>query len=292
MNLDRCDKGELSTQWASGCLGIGPDVKANFAEVESYVRMTKSNALLSYGDSYFLEENVYYTSQDFFTVFGMSLLTGEDSTALKGLNKMVLSQSMAKKYFGNENPVGKTMSNRGNTHYLVTGVFEDLPENSHMQIDAMLSFATYAKLIGRANEAELNEWQWDGFFTYILLRENTEPEDLEAKLPAYVLKREEERLKRFNAGMTFHLMPITNIHLDSNYIGEFKANGNRATVYFLLIVAIMRISSPGSRPRKLSPSLSSITSSASLKREYTPNRSSPASKPNPVLPTSSRVPSR
>jgi putative ABC transport system permease protein len=153
----------------------------------------------------------------------------------------VLSQSRAKKYFGNENPVGKTMSNRGNTHYLVTGVFEDLPENSHMQIDAMLSFATYAKLIGRANEAELNEWQWDGFFTYILLRENMRPEDLEAKLPAYVLKREEERLKRFNAGMIFHLMPITDIHLDSNYIGEFKANGNRDTVYFLLIVAIMII---------------------------------------------------
>src|ERR1041385_3457483 len=130
VQLDRYDKGELSTRWASGCAGIGPDLKNNFQEVEHYVRLTKSNALLSYGDTFFKEEGVYYTSQDFFNVFGMHLTSGVDSTALKGLNKIVLSQSMAKKYFGNENPLGKTMHNNGRVEYLVTGVFEDLPENT------------------------------------------------------------------------------------------------------------------------------------------------------------------
>src|SRR6187397_1303510 len=66
VNLDRYDKGELSTRWASGCLGIGPDLKTNFPEVKSFVRMTHSNALLSFGDAFFKEENIYYTSQDFF----------------------------------------------------------------------------------------------------------------------------------------------------------------------------------------------------------------------------------
>ena len=241
VNLDRYDKGELSTRWASGCNGIGPDLKANFPEVKHYVRMTRSNALLSHGDTYFKEEAVFYASQGFFRVFGYPLISGEDSTALKGPNKMVLSQSMAKKYFGDENPVGKTMRNNGKVDYLVTGVFADLPENSHMTVDALLSFATFAKLVGRNDESELREWQWDGFLTYILLNENTSATELEAKLPAFAQKQAGEDFKRYNSGMTFHLMPISNIHLDSDFIGEFKANGNRDTVYFLMVIATLII---------------------------------------------------
>ena len=239
VQLDRYDKGELSTRWAAGCNGIGPDLKSNFPEVKQYVRMTSSNALLSHGDVFFKEDGVFYTSQDFFKVFGYPLISGEDSTALKGLNKIVLSQSMAKKYFGDENPMGKMMRNNGKVEYMVTGVFADLPENSHMRIDALLSFATFAKLIGRKNESELNQWQWDGFLTYVLLDEKADVKKLEAKLPAYVTKREGDELKRQNSGMTFHFMPISDIHLDSDFIGELKSNGNRETVYFLSIVAVL-----------------------------------------------------
>src|SRR5688572_15821742 len=103
---DRFDKGELSTQWAAGALGVGPDMKANFPEIRNQVRMAESNALLSYGDVFFKEKGVYYASKDFFTVFGYPLLEGVDTSALSGPNKMVLSQSLAKKYFGAESPVG------------------------------------------------------------------------------------------------------------------------------------------------------------------------------------------
>lgn len=239
VQLDRYDKGALSTRWAAGCAGVGPDLKNNFPEVERYVRLQESNAMLSYGDTFFKEDGVYYTSQDFFSVFGMHLISGTDSTALKGLNKIVLSQSMAKKYFGDEDPVGKTMHNNGDQAYLVTGVFKDLPENTHMRIDAMLSFATYAKLVGKKNESELNEWQWDGFLTYVLLRENTSVQALEEKLPSYVQKRMADEFKRFNSGMTFHFMRLKDIHLDSDFIGEFKPNGSRDTTYFLLVISIL-----------------------------------------------------
>ncbi|MBN8578841.1 MAG: ABC transporter permease [Cytophagales bacterium] len=237
LHLDRYDKGELSTQWASGCAGIGPDLKANFPEVKQFVRMSHTNTLLAYGDTYFREEHVYFTSQGFFEVFGYSLTEGVDSTALKGPNKIVLSQTLAHKYFGNENPVGKTLRNNGRYDLEVTGVFNDLPATSHMQVDAMISFATFAKLVGMNNESEVNQWQWDGFLTYILLNENASASDLQAKLPAFVEKREGEELKQYNAGMIFSLMPVSAIHLDSHFIGEFKANGNRDSVYFLLIVA-------------------------------------------------------
>lgn len=238
---DRYDKGELATRWASGANGIGPDLKANFPEVEAYVRMTSSNALLSFGDTFFKEEYVYYASQDFFKVFGYPLIMGVDSTALKGPNKIVLSRSLAKKYFGEENPLGKTMRNNGRQEYQVTGVFEDLPGNSHMSVNALLSFATYAKLVGRNSEEELNMWQWDGFFTYVLFHPKVNPTEFEAKLPAFVVKQAGEDLKRFDAGIVLHLQAINEIHLDSDFIGEFKANGNRDTVYFLMVVALLII---------------------------------------------------
>jgi len=194
LQLDRYDKGELSTRWAAGSNGIGPDLKANFPEVKQYVRMHGSDALLSHGDIFFKEDGVYFASQDFFKVFGYPLISGEDSTALKGLNKIVLSRSLARKYFGEENPLGKMMRNNGKIDYIVTGVFEDLPENSHMKIDALLSFATFAKLVGKKNESELNQWQWDGFLTYVLLNENADVKKLESKLPAFVIKKQGEFL--------------------------------------------------------------------------------------------------
>lgn len=241
VQLDRYNKGEVTTRWAAGCIGIGPDLKRDFSEVESYVRLRKSQALLSHGDVFFREEGVYYASQEFFKVFGAHLTEGVDSTALKEPNQMVLSRSLARKYFGDESPLGKTMRNNGQTEYLITGVFEDFPGNTHMRIDALLSFQTYARLVGRKDESELSEWQWDGFLTYILLPQNVDPAAFEAKLPAYVEKMQGEELKRNDAGMVFYLQALTDIHLDSDFIGEFKANGSRQTANFLSIIAVLVI---------------------------------------------------
>ena len=136
MQQDRYENGELATRWAAGCAGIGPDMKANFPEVESYVRLRGTGAMLSHGDVYFKEEDVYFCTENFFKIFSVKLLAGEDSTVLKDPFKIVLSQSLAKKYFGNEDPVGKILKNNGRVDYQVTGVFEDLPANTHMQINA------------------------------------------------------------------------------------------------------------------------------------------------------------
>lgn len=239
MQQDRFNKGELSTRWASGCAGIGPDLKNNFPEVESYFRSTSSNALFSYQDKLFREKAVHYVSKDVFKVLGYPLLSGVDSTALAEPNSVVMSRSMARKYFGDEDPMGKTIRNNGRAEYTVTGVFEDFPANSHISIDAMLSFQTYARLIGLKDESEITQWQWDGFMTYVLMRPGTDPKAFEVKLQPYVDEHEAEDFRQYNAGMTFHLQPITDIHLDSNFIGEFKANGNRDSVYFLMVIAVL-----------------------------------------------------
>jgi putative ABC transport system permease protein len=94
-------------------------------------------------------------------------------------------------------------------------------------------------LIGRTDESSLTEWQWDGFLTYVRLRPNTNVQTLEAKLPPFVVSKAGEELKQYNAGMKFYFMPLTSIHLDSHFIGELKPNGDRETVYFLSVVAVL-----------------------------------------------------
>jgi putative ABC transport system permease protein len=235
VQLDRYDKGELSTRWASGCAGIGLDLKADFPEVKHYVRMHGRSYVFRHGDVFFKETETYFSSEDFFKVFSVKLIDGVDSVVLKDPFKIVISQSFAKKYFGTENPIGKTLSTDGKTDYEVTGVFEDLPPNTHMKVDALMSFSSLNKLWNDP----IASWDWDGFLTYILLDERTDAKEFEQKLPAYVQKKHGEQMKKYNAGMIFHLQPINDIHLDSDFIGEFKPNGNRQSTYFLSIVAVL-----------------------------------------------------
>ncbi|GAB4049796.1 ABC transporter permease [Spirosoma litoris] len=233
---DRYNRGGLSTRWAAGCVGIGPDLKTNFPEVERYVRLLRTDAILSTANVYFRENALYYASDDFFQVFSVKLMAGEGSSALKDPAKIVLSQSLAKKYFGKEDPIGKIIHcSAHGVDCQVTGVFEDLPDNTHMKIDALLSFATLQKSLNDP----LMTWEWDGFLTYILLNQKADANMLEAKLPGFVEKQVGQQLKKTSASMEFHLQPLTSIHLDSNFTGEFKPNGNRQSTYFLSIVAIL-----------------------------------------------------
>jgi putative ABC transport system permease protein len=232
---DRFDKGQLSTQWASGAAGIGPDLKANFSEVKTFTRLSIHPATLATGDTFFKEQNLYAASEDFFKVFSIKLIEGIDSMVLKEPFKIVLSESMAKKYFGAENPLGKTLKANGNMDFEVSGIFEDLPVNTHMKIDGLFSFATLETL---QNDPILT-WNWDGFMTYIVLEDQVDPKAFEAKLPDFVERQKGEELKKYNSGIAFHLQPVQDIHLDSDFIMEFKANGNRQSVQFLSVVAIL-----------------------------------------------------
>ena len=241
VQLKRYNKGELTTHWAAGCAGIGPDMKTNYPEVEANVRIRGTSSLLSNGDTFFQDGFVFYSTKEFFEVFGYPLVSGVDSTALDGPNKMVISETLAKKYFGNEDPLGKTLKNGGRTDYEVTGVMKDLPENSHMKINALLSMDTFAKQIGRT-DASFPDWQWDGWLTYVKLRPNADVPSLEGKLVDLVAKHENDPDGIGGTyGAQFYLMKIGNIHLDSDFMMEILPNGDRDTVYFLGVIAILII---------------------------------------------------
>jgi putative ABC transport system permease protein len=238
MQQDRFDKGVLSTQWAYGCSAIGQALKENFPEVKEYVRLRGGAEVLSYGDIFFKEEKAYFASEAFFKVFSIPLVKGDVETVLARPFTVALSQSTARKYFKDEDPIGKTLKMNGREEFEVTGVFEDVPENSHMKPEVLYSFETMVKFAG---EEIRTAWQWDGFWNYILLDEGVDPAAFEAKIPALVDKLAGEGLKRFDAGMEFHLQRINDIHLDSHYMGEFEANGSRSSTYFLSVIAVFVI---------------------------------------------------
>ena len=238
VQLDRYNNGELTTQWAAGCAAIGPALKEHFGEVAEFVNMRLGDAVLSFEDKIFREENAYFASEAFFQLFSIPLLQGQDSLALKGPFMVVLSESAAKKYFGNESAVGKTIRGNGHHDFEVTGVFQDIPKNSHFEADILFSFETLVTFMG---EGVHTEWNWDGFYTYLLLHEGVDALDFESKFPDFVQKQIGEELEATNTFAEFHLQPITDIHLTSDYMMEFKPNGDGEATNFLFIISIFII---------------------------------------------------
>ncbi len=235
VQTNRYEDGELATQWAAGCAGVGLHMTEDFPEVQAFVNLTGSRAQISYDDKYFKLEKPYYAGEDFFEIFSIPLLRGVDSLVLKEPFTVALSESLAKKIFGDEDPIDKVIKQNDTRDFKVTGVFQDLPERSHMQFDLLYSFESYAVMVSPNSKTA---WQWDGFLNYVVLAPGTDPKALEKKFPDFVQAREGERLADFNADMSFDLQPLTDIHLISNYRGEIKANGDKQATYFLLVIGM------------------------------------------------------
>lgn len=232
---NRYNKGELTTQWAAGCSGVGNAMKSDLPEVNKYVKLTLSTTMLSYDQRYFKVPHAYYASEDFFEIFSVPLLSGIDSLVLDNPYTVVLSKSLAKKIFGNDNPIGKVLKLNDTWDFEVTGIFDDLPEHTHMRFDLLYSFKSFVDIQGEQADTQ---WNWDGFMTYVQLEEGTDPGVVENKLVDLTEKYNGEELRLYNSAQSFELQPLDKIHLTSNYIREFKENGNEQATYFLLIVGV------------------------------------------------------
>lgn len=215
---------------------IGPDLRANFPEVLRYVRLFKSSGVLANKDILFEEERTLFASEDFFTVFSFPLIKGVDSLVLREPFTMVVSESLAARYFGKEDPIGKTLRKNGREDYEIVGVFKDVPENSHLKFDALFSFSSYIRTSSPEDIEDMNFWWQDNFYSYILL-DTQDPADFESKLPAFIDKKVGKELTSENMSMAFVLQPITGIHLYSDLHGELEPNGDGGSNNFLVLVA-------------------------------------------------------
>ena len=237
VRTDRYDKGQLSTQWAAGASGAGIDMKEAFPEVLDYVKLYSWNQLIAHTDQFFDTEYGFFATENFFQVFSVPLLSGVDSLVLKDLNTAVLSESFSKKMFGDSDPVGEFIRISDGTSFLITGIFQDLPEKSHMEIDVLYSMKTWLSWQG-GDDAD-RTWQWDGWLNYVVLLDGTDPEVLESKFFDFIASRHSDQFDgRQTEMIKFYLQPLDQIHLISNYRGEIKATGDKTAAYFLLIIGM------------------------------------------------------
>ena len=235
---DRYDKGELSTQWAAGCPAVGQALYENFEEVENFTRFQKIEGVFSYGEKKFRESEIYAADTSFFEVFSFTMVEGDPNTALLNPMEMILSESIARKYFGEDNPIGESMRLNGGVEFRITGIFKDVPEHSHLKPDIIASWETVVRFQGRGINTA---WLRDGFYNYIQLHPATDYKEFEAKIPAFVEELISEDLDRFNMGVVYNLQPLKSIHLHSDFMYETEPSGNARSVYALMVIAMFLV---------------------------------------------------
>src|SRR6185437_6625956 len=217
----------------------GITIKKDFPEVinQTSVSQYGGKLLVKNGDKKFYEENIYVADSTFFNVFDYKLIVGNKSNVLKDPNTVAIDQNTAKKYFGNENPIGKTLQydNGDGTFasYKVTGVFENTPSNSHLHFTALVSYKTLEVLFGQG----INNWHNAGSFVYVQLKDNTDISAFEKKIE-HLYDKYADQYKNIKASIRIYLEPLTDIHLHSDRLFDVAIKGNVSYVYIFSVVAI------------------------------------------------------
>nr|MBA2761375.1 FtsX-like permease family protein [Segetibacter sp.] len=210
---------------------VGPEFKRSFPEVHAYSRTLKYTRVVGFGDKLFEEKNFLYADSAFFSMFSFKLITGAAATALNGPDKIVVTQSTAKKYFGKEDPVGKILK-VGTKDFIVTGVAADAPDNSQISFDFVGSFTSL-------NASKEEKWWEANYVTYILLNSKESLEPLQKRITAFMQTVSTEELKmKGSEYLTYHLEPLTKVHLYSSLDG-LEPNNNIVYIYVLGAVAIL-----------------------------------------------------
>lgn len=223
-------------------LAVGEGIKNAFPEVKAFTRISPASDFVKYNDNQFKEDHLAFADSNFLKMFCVPLVEGNESNALVPPNSVVISKAFAKKYFNNQDPVGKSLViGLHNALYKVTGVFDKVPENSHFHFDAFLSLSTW--------HITNPTWNNLGPYTYLLLNKNADPNKLEAKFPQLVAKYvvpENQRdmgislaeaQKSVNT-FVFSLQPLTDIHLYSHTKYEMEPNGDIQYVYIFSALAL------------------------------------------------------
>jgi putative ABC transport system permease protein len=210
---------------------MGSYLKKDFPEVEQVVRIDYLSVLLQNEAHQFQEDHVLFADASFFNVFDFSLLRGNASTALTDAFSIVLTEDAAKKYFGEQDPIGQTMRLEGAFDLTVTGVVSNVPSNSQIQFDILISMSTFLEKIDPARQ---EQWEHFGFYTFLLLAEHGHPETLAAKFPAFMEQHIGQR-KENSMYYSLFLEPLSRVYLYTDREGPVM--GSLSNIYFFSIIA-------------------------------------------------------
>ena len=221
------------TNWAKTSAPIGHHLTGAFPEIEQVVRLRKNPGtdLLAYNSLQLYEEKLFFADSTLFSVFDFKLSKGNPLSALNAKNSIVISESLASKYFGGEDPMGKSLRLNNQLDLTITGVMENIPSNSHFIADAFITFSSLDDLLG---EKRLTHWGQFDHYTYLLLSKGALPKEVESKFPQLLKQNAPEWVSEKE---TLFLQPLTSIHLHSGRKDEITPNSKETYSYILGTIA-------------------------------------------------------
>ncbi|WP_166335360.1 ABC transporter permease [Sphingobacterium chungjuense] len=231
------EKNGTETHQIWGNAPVGAALKADFPEIEKVVQFSgQISILLKQGDKAFQEENIFCMDSTAFDVFSWQFIAGDPKTALTAPYSIVLTEKLAKKYFGDSNPIGQTVEG-GVTGgraapgiYTVTAVIEDLPSNSHFTFDALLSMSSFRQSWSEVFEA----WGYVDFYTYLLLPENYDISKLEKQVPDFIARHDASEEGKYS----IHFEPMLGAYLNSKADRQPGPVGNMQNIYIFAVIGV------------------------------------------------------
>ena len=253
-DADRIYRIAFSGRWGGQdldlCVAPAPMAKVildTYPEIEETVRFRDQGSfIVQYGDNSFKENRVVFVDNSFFNIFTVPLLMGDPNTILTEPNTLVLSRKTAEKYFRDEDPIGKTLKLDNRRDYKVTGVFEEIPDNSHFHYDILLSMESLP-------DSRNKFWLSMNYVTYIRLHKDADPKALEDKfdevienylgpqMSAFIGTSAEELAERGELRAEYFLQPLRRIHLHSDLLGELEPTSDAKYVFIFTAIAIFII---------------------------------------------------
>ncbi len=236
--VDDIESGGQTIQTAGSPLSWAPALKRDYPEIEQFVRMrgTGSTWLFHREATQFYEKKVIWAEDGLFDLFDIPLVAGDPKTALVEPFTIVISESMAAKYFGGEEAMGQIMGVDNTYDFKVTGIMRDLPANTHMRPDMFTSYSSLATIGSYYRE----NWEvHDNFYTYIRLRENADPAELEARFPDFLERYAGDRYRESGVVLKPSLQPLVDIHLHSHRESELEPNGDIRFVVLYMLIAFL-----------------------------------------------------
>ena len=224
----------LTDNWATTTFGHAPVMYREIPGIEQYVRVTAQDREqeVTYGDRQFIEERYCYTEPSFFELFNFPIIQGEKTGQLVRPHTAVITESAAHRYFANSNPIGKILTFKtpsSEQHFEITGVMADMPYNSHLRYDFLLSYSSIP-------EAQRDIWYIHGVYTYVRLEPGKDPHDIEKAFHALSPKYKTAALK--HKDWRIELVPLKDIHLTPRKSYEKEEKGSKTAISILSVMAI------------------------------------------------------
>ncbi|MCB0597964.1 MAG: ABC transporter permease [Lewinellaceae bacterium] len=213
---------------------VGPAFQEDFAEVENSCRVIEYNQVVKFRDQVYEEPHFYYADSTFFDLFTFPLLRGNPREALRAPNQLVITERMAKKYFGEEYPMGKVLRVGTEQDYTVAGVMRDPPPASQLKPDFIGSFVSL-----RDARPERLTWWNANYATYLLLHSAGGRAGLQARIPDYMRRHASETGAEGENFLSYRLEPLREVHLRSPVPGNFEPNGDIRYIYILSAIGLL-----------------------------------------------------